>query len=131
LTWAPHAISRPSFKMLKETFEKYNETPNRFVLKKLLDTDNFMSTSHTIPIYVDDIPNTQLDVQKLEGKTFSVKRDLGDNYIPNKSQVLPELTRCYSESDYLTIIRDKEAYDYLRKWYSYVDVISDENYIHA
>ena len=50
---------------------------------------------------------------------------------PTKSKVLPELTRCYSESDYLTTIHDKEAYDYLRTWNSYLDVISDENYIHA
>uniref|UniRef100_A0A914DSJ3 receptor protein-tyrosine kinase n=1 Tax=Acrobeloides nanus TaxID=290746 RepID=A0A914DSJ3_9BILA len=39
LCWAPRSYSRPRFKILKETFEKYCETPSRFVLSKSIGND--------------------------------------------------------------------------------------------
>jgi len=53
LCWAPSHTSRPNFKTLKETFNKYNDTPNRFVLTKKPTNDIEMNNQAFIKVYED------------------------------------------------------------------------------
>uniref|UniRef100_A0A914C884 Protein kinase domain-containing protein n=1 Tax=Acrobeloides nanus TaxID=290746 RepID=A0A914C884_9BILA len=53
LCWAPKHTSRPNFKTLKETFNKYNDTPNRFVLTKKPTNDIEMNNQAFIKVYED------------------------------------------------------------------------------
>uniref|UniRef100_A0A914D7S1 receptor protein-tyrosine kinase n=1 Tax=Acrobeloides nanus TaxID=290746 RepID=A0A914D7S1_9BILA len=129
LCWAPRSYSRPRFKILKETFEKYCETPSRFVLSKSIGNDK--SIIDLKNVYNEDDEkisglglyndNSMRDESKKEGNRYYDETELKEKQIVN---VIAEDDGPPEQDAYLDVIADS---DEPPKQDAYLDVIADSD----